>query len=414
MTASLPDSYSFDRANRRLSLSPRDPGFFRDPWPAYSALHAEGGVFYWSQQNMWCFGRHDDVNRLLRDRRLGRENRWGAPLNPAPGRGHLAAFDRVESGSILEREPPSHTRLRSLLTRAFVSRQVEKLKPRIARLASSLIDAFPADRPFDLMPAFATPIPLTVICELLGVPLDKGDELLRWSHAMCEMYVADRAHETELAADRASADFAAYVRAVVADRKRALGEDLISALITARDAGEKLDDDELVSTCVLLLNAGHEATVHQTGNAVKTLLEQGGDPRRWFAGDAATEATVEECLRFDPPLHMFTRYVYEAFEPAPGVTVEPGQSIGLLLGMANRDPLAFEAPDEFRPGRPDQKNVTFGAGIHFCIGAPLARLELQTGLRALFDHRPYIALAEAPRYRNSWHFHGLERLEVTA
>ncbi|MFZ1681281.1 MAG: cytochrome P450 [Rhizobiaceae bacterium] len=411
--SALPDSFAFAPGTRRLRLDPRDPGFFRDPWPAYAALHAEGGVFCWAQQNLWCFGRHDDVNRLLRDRRLGRENRWGAPLNPAPGRAHLAAFDRVESGSILEREPPSHTRLRSLLTRAFVSRQVEKLKPRIERLAGTLVDGFPAGRAFDLMPSFATPIPLTIICDLLGVPLDKGDELLRWSHAMCEMYVADRAHETELAADRASADFAAYVRAVVADRKRALGEDLISALINARDAGEKLDDDELVSTCVLLLNAGHEATVHQTGNAVKTLIEQGGDPRRFFADEATAEASVEECLRFDPPLHMFTRYVYETFEPVPGVSVEPGQSIGLLLGMANRDPLCFEAPDEFRPGRPDQKNVTFGAGIHFCIGAPLARLELQTGLKVLFDRCPGLALAEPPRYRNSWHFHGLERLEVT-
>lgn len=410
--SALPDSFAFDPDKRRLRLDPRDPAFYDNPWASYGELHRHGGVFFWEDYDLWCFGGHDDVNRLLRDKRLGRENRWGAPLNPPPGRDHLADFDRVEAGSILEREAPAHTRLRALLTRAFVSRQVERLKPRIEALANDLIGAFPAGGSVDLIAAFATPIPLTVICEMLGVPVSAGPQLLDWSHAMVEMYTrrADRA--TEERANAASADFAAFVIGHVAERRRNPGDDLLSLLIAARDHGEKLTDDELVSTTVLLLNAGHEATVHQTGNAVKTILDQGGDPRRFFATPEATEATIEECLRFDAPLHMFTRYVYEEFDAAPGVTVKPGQSIGLLLGMANRDPSAFEEPDAFRPGRADQKNVTFGAGIHFCIGAPLARVEMQTGLKVLFDRLPGLRLAETPHYRDSFHFHGLETVKV--
>lgn len=410
----LPASFAFDAKTRRLRLDPRDPGFFQDPWPSYAALHAASPVFFWEEYGFWCFGGHDDVNRLLRDRRLGRENRWGAPLNPDAGRNHLGNFDRIESGSLLEREPPVHTRLRTLVNRAFVSRSVERLRPRIGELAENLADNLPSGRPFDLLPAFATPIPVTVICELLGVPVAMAAALLGWSHAICEMYVPQRSRQTEFAADKAAAEFGAFLKTHVADHRNSRSDDLLALLIGVRDAGEKLSDDELISTCVVLLNAGHEATVHQTGNAVKTILEQGGDPRRFFASPEQTEQTVEEALRIDAPLHMFTRYAYEEAELAPGIMVKPGQQVGLLLGMANRDPLAFDAPDEFRPGRPDQKNVTFGAGIHFCIGAPLARLEMQVSLATLFDRHPGLRLAAEPLYRDSFHFHGLGSLEVSA
>jgi len=186
----------------------------------------------------------------------------------------------------------------------------------------------------------------------------------------------------------------------------------LSALIAVRDTGEKLSDAELISTCVLLLNAGHEATVHQTGNAVKSILDQGGDARRFFATPELAAASVEEALRFDAPLHMFTRYAYEAVDLG-AVTLKPGEQVALLLGAANRDPSAFEVPNEFRPDRADQKNVSFGAGLHFCIGAPLARLELQESLSVLFSRLPELKLNAAPRYRDSYHFHGLESLMLS-
>jgi len=400
-------------SRHRLSVSqnPRDPAFVQDPYRFYADMHRASNVFFWEEYGMWCVASYDQVNALLRDRRFGRENRWGAPLNPDEGRGHLGDFDRIESGSLLEREPPAHTRLRTLVNRAFVSRSVERLRPRISTLANGLIDALPADQPFDLLPSFATPIPLTVICELLGVPVASANDLLSWSHAMCEMYVPHRSRETEIRANRASAEFGAFLTAHIEEHRHNGADDLLSALIAVRDTGEKLSDDELISTCVLLLNAGHEATVHQTGNAVKTILDQGGDPRRFFNTPEAAAATVEEALRFDAPLHVFTRYAYEDVDLGP-VILKPGEQVALLLGAANRDPSTFEAPDQFRPGRKDQKNVSFGAGLHFCIGAPLARLELQESLSVLFSRLPTLALKAPPRYRDSYHFHGLERLLV--
>lgn len=394
-----------------VSQDPHDPAFVQDPYGFYAEMHAASPVFFWEEYGMWCASGYDQVNALLRDRRLGRENRWGAPLNPAEGRDHLTDFDRIESGSLLEREPPAHTRLRTLVNRAFVSRSVERLRPRIATLANALLDALPAGQAFDLLPAYATPIPLTVICELLGVPVDRGDDLLAWSHAMCEMYVPHRSRETEERANHASAAFGAFLTNHIDEHRHNGADDLLSALIAVRDTGEKLSDAELISTCVLLLNAGHEATVHQTGNAVKTILDQGGDPRRFFETPEMAAASIEETLRFDAPLHMFTRYAYEPFDLGP-VTLRAGEQVALLLGAANRDPAAFEAAHEFQPGRPDQKNVTFGAGLHFCIGAPLARLELQESLTVLFFRYPDLGIQQPPLYRDSYHFHGLESLIV--
>lgn len=394
-----------------VSQDPHDPVFVQDPYGFYAEMHAASPVFFWEDYGMWCASGYDQVNALLRDRRLGRENRWGAPLNPAEGRDHLMDFDRIESGSLLEREPPAHTRLRTLVNRAFVSRSVERLRPRIAELSNALLGSLPEAEAFDLLPAFATPIPLTVICELLGVPVARGDDLLAWSHAMCEMYVPHRARETEEKANRAASEFGAFLISHIAEHRQNGADDLLSALIAVRDTGEKLSDAELISTCVLLLNAGHEATVHQTGNAVKTILEQGGDPLRFFATTEQAAASIEETLRYDAPLHMFTRYAYEPFDLGP-VTLRTGEQVALLLGAANRDPAAFDAPHEFRPGRPDQKNVTFGAGLHFCIGAPLARLELQESLTVLFSRYPDLRIQQPPRYRDSYHFHGLESLIV--
>ncbi len=168
----------------------------------------------------------------------------------------------------------------------------------------------------------------------------------------------------------------------------------------------------MITTAILLLNAGHEATVHQTGNAVKAILESGLDPAELFANPESTAKTVEECLRFDAPLHMFTRYAYEEIDLGDGILLKPGNQIGLMLGAGNRDPWAFASPDTFMPDRTDQKNLSFGAGIHFCIGAPLARLELQVALKVLFDRLPNLRFKERPIYRDTFHFHGLERLDV--
>lgn len=403
-----------------MSLDPHDQGFVQDPYAAYAALHEQHPVFFWEDLGMWCFGGYDDVNRLLRDRTLGRQNPAGVPGAPSvsTGRDHLRRFDGVEAHSMLELEPPAHTRLRTLVNRAFVSRQVERLRPRVEALANSLIDRFPRHEPFDLLSAYAAPLPITIIAEMLGVPTAMGSQLIDWSHAMVKMYTPGRSRDAEDAADRAAGEFADFLRDYVGERRKKPGDDLLSLLISAQEDGQKLNEDELISSVILLLNAGHEATVHQTGNAVATIMAEAHDGRirvpDLIATPEATAATVEECLRFDAPLHMFTRYVYADSAIAEGVEVKAGQQIGLLLGMANRDPRAFSRPARFEPRRIDQKNVSFGAGIHFCIGAPLARLELQASIRTLFERVPKLEFAESPAFSDTWHFHGLERLMVTA
>ncbi|MGH6761458.1 MAG: cytochrome P450 [Phyllobacterium sp.] len=398
----------------QVRLDPHDDAFVQNPYAAYAQFHEKSRAFYWENYGFWCFSGYDDVNRLLRDRRFGRENRDSEAdcQGIAGDRAHLKDFDHVERYSMLELEPPTHTRLRTLVNRAFVSRQVERLRPRVEALAHELIDRFEADRSVDLLPAFAAPIPVTVIAEMLGAPTESAPQLLDWSHRMVAMYMHGRDRVTEENANRAAAEFSGFLRDYTNRRRKEPRDDLLSLLIAAEEEGAKLSEDELITTAILLLNAGHEATVHQTGNAVKTILESGSNPAALFADDASAAKTVEECLRFDAPLHMFMRYAYERVELDGGIIIEPGQQIGLMLGAANRDPLAFEAPHAFRPDRSDQKNASFGAGIHFCIGAPLARLELQTSLKALFDRLPGLRLAETPRYRDTYHFHGLDRLVV--
>lgn len=414
MTKSMLPYLAFDPASRRLRLDPHEPAFFQNPYEAYGFLHRASNAFFWEDFGFWCLGGFDDVNRLLRDRRFGRQNPAGIPDTRGIGedRTHLAAFDAIEANSMLELEPPVHTRLRTLVNRAFVSRQVERLRPRVEKLANDLIDRFDPAGAVDLLPAFAAPLPITIIAEMLGVPVEMGPQLLDWSHRMVAMYMHGRTRDTEDTANRATGEFSDFLRFHIGERRKAPADDLLSLLVSAQEDGQKLSEDEMVSSAILLLNAGHEATVHQTGNAVRSILAQGGDPRRFFASPEATAATVEECLRFDAPLHMFTRYAYQPIEVGPGIVVQPGETVGLLLGMANHDPLAFAEPLAFRPERTDQKNVSFGAGIHFCIGAPLARLELQVSLKTLFERHPTLHLAEQPRFRDTYHFHGLETLAV--
>ena len=413
-TVPPPPYLSFDAKTRRLSLDPHDDGFVQNPYEAYAWLHGVAKTFFWENYGFWCFGGYEDVNRLLRERRLGREKPAGAPDSQGNlgERAHLAAFDAIEANSMLELEPPVHTRLRTLVNRAFVSRQVERLRPRVEALANDLIDRFDPSRPVDLLPSYAAPLPITIIAELLGVPVDMGPQLLDWSHRMVAMYMHGRTRETEEDANRAALEFSDFLRGYVAQRREKPADDLLSLLISARDDGQKLSEDELVSSAILLLNAGHEATVHQTGNAVRTVLNAGGDPRRFFATPQQAAATVEECLRYDAPLHMFTRYANDWIDLSPGVVIAPGERVGLLLGAANNDPAAFEQPRRFDPARTDQKNVSFGAGIHFCVGAPLARLELQIGLKVLFERLPALRLAFEPAYRDAYHFHGLEMLKA--
>jgi unspecific monooxygenase len=389
-----------------LVQSPTERRFVQNPYPFYERARAAGPFFLWQDYGLVCTPSHAAVSAILRDRRFGRE----VPADRrAPVPDHLAPFHAVEDHSMLELEPPRHTRLRALVLRAFTSRRIAALAPEIAALSHALIDALPEGE-IDLLPDFAQKLPVIVIARLLGVPEAMAPQLLAWSGAMVAMYQARRTRATEDAAAAAARDFAAFLRGYVEERRARPADDLITHLIAAEAEGSRLTPDELISTCILLLNAGHEATVHALGNGVKALIEHGTDPAA--LAPAAIEGTVEEILRFDPPLHLFTRWVYEPAE-IMGHRFAPGDRVGLLLAAANRDPGIWDAPARFRPARIPKPHTSFGAGLHFCLGAPLARLELQIALPILFARMPGLRLAGTPRYADLYHFHGLERLAVT-
>jgi unspecific monooxygenase len=391
----------------RLAQSPTDPAFVQDPYPFYDRARSGGPLFFWQDYDLVCATSAVAVSAILKDRRFGREipAERQPPIPP-----HLAPFYAVEAHSMLELEPPRHTRLRGLVLRAFTSRRIAALGPEIAALAHQLIDALP-EGGFDLLPAFAQRIPVIVIARLLGVPEDRSDDLLSWSNAMVGMYQARRTRLTEDRAVAAAEAFVAFMRSYVEERRSRPADDLITHLIAAESEGDRLSTDELIATCILLLNAGHEATVHTLGNGVKALL--GCRKRAEALAPDRIDATVEEILRFDPPLHMFTRWAYEDVEIG-GHRFRRGDQVGCLLAAANRDPGAWDRPSRFDPARPVRVHLSFGAGLHFCVGAPLARLELQVALPILFGRLPGLRFTSPPRYADLYHFHGLARMAMRA
>ncbi len=382
-----------------LHQPPTEPAFVQNPYPFYDRARAAGPLFHWADYNLPCTTTHAATNAILRDRRFGRE-----PVDQLRIPDHLKPFYAVEAHSMLELEPPRHTRLRALVLRAFTNRRIKALGPEITQLTHDLIDRFP-DGEHDLLDTFCRPLPVTIIARLLGVPEAMAPDLLKWSNAMVMMYQAGRTRADEDAAVRATEEFVAFMRGYVDQRRADPRDDLISSLIAAEEHGEKLSTDELITTCILLLNAGHEATVHSMGNGLNLCLRDGHRP------GADPAPFVEEIFRIDPPLHMFTRYCYEPVE-VQGHQFQRGDQIGLLLAAANHDPAAYPDPTHFDPARNGPPQLAFGAGLHFCVGAPLARLELQIALPILFERCPDLRLTHRPHYADIYHFHGLDRLKV--
>ncbi len=389
-----------------LVQSPTDPAFIADPYAFYDRARAGGALFWWQDYALPCAVSHAAVQAILRDRRFGRA--WPAGMEP-PIPDHLAPFYAVEAHSMLELEPPRHTRLRGLVLHAFTARRIAALAPEIAALARSLADAMP-DAPHDLLDSFARPLPVTIIARLLGVPTDMGPQLLSWSNAMVRMYLAQRSPADETAAVAATVAFVDFLTRHIAARRARPDDDLITHLIAAEDHGQRLSTDEMIATCILLLNAGHEATVHTIGNGVRLLLTEGVVP----TPDTAP-AVVEEIMRHDPPLHVFTRIAQQDVTLF-GHAFAQGDRVQVLLGAANRDPAIWTDPQRFDPGRfaldKGPQHAAFGAGLHFCLGATLARLELQIALPILFARHPRLRPAGPAPWRDAYHFHGLETLPV--
>jgi cytochrome P450 len=386
-----------------------DPGVVADPYPSFARAREVAPVQWHEGLGLWLAFTHAEVNAVLRDRRLGRI--W-VDREPA---GRFESFNLIHRNAILEMEPPHHTRLRRLISTAFARGHVERLRPWVEELAGRLVDELLEEsagtRPVDLL-TMAEQLPVAVIAELLGVP-EADRQLLRpWSNAIVKMYEYERTRQREDAAERAADEFVAYLRELAADRRRHPGDDLVSHLVSVRDAdGDRLTEDELVTTCILLLNAGHEATVNVTANGTLALLRHSDQLRRLRADRSLLPTAIEEFMRFDSPLQLFERTATEDVEVG-GITVEKGQKIAALLGSANHDPAVFGDPETLDVGRAENPHVSFGAGVHFCIGAPLARVELQASFGALLDRTSSLELGGEPVRRTEFVIRGLAELPV--
>ena len=391
-----------------LDLS--DPAVVADPYPAFAAARARGPVQWDPALGLWLAFGHAESNAVLRDRRLGRI--W-SDRTPAE---RFGSFNLIHRNAILEMEPPTHTRLRRLISAAFARGHVERLRPWVQQLADSLVDELVersgGHTPVDVLSGMAEELPVAVIAELLGVPAADRPLLRPWSNAIVKMYEYGRTRQIEDDAETAAAEFVAYLRELAAERRQAPGEDLLTHLVTVRDAdGDRLTEDELVTTCILLLNAGHEATVNVSGNGLLALLEHPDQLARLRADPGLLPTAIEELMRFDSPLQLFERTATEDVEIA-GVTVERGQKIAALLGSANRDPAVFADADVLDVGRTDNPHISFGAGVHFCIGAPLARVELQASFGALLSRASRLELGAPARRRPEFVIRGLQDLPV--
>jgi pimeloyl-[acyl-carrier protein] synthase len=392
-----------------VSFNPMDPDFVRNPYPIYHRLRAEDPV-HRSPLGFWVLTRYDDVQAVLRDPRFAKE---------AIATVVAARFGMTTPSiglSMLDRDPPDHTRLRGLVSKAFTPRVVEVLRPHIQEIVDGLLDRAEGAGRMDLIDDFAYPLPVIVICELLGVPVEDRERFRHWGVDIARgldgvlLPPDSEIHQRSLASRRALAD---YFRTLIAARRAAPRGDLLSGLIAAEEAGDKLSEEELLATCILLLVAGHETTVNLIGNGTLALLRHPAELRRLRENPALIGSAVEELLRFDGPVQRTARVPSEDVTIA-GKRIARGDLVLPFIGAADRDPAQFPDPDRLDITRADNRHIAFGWGIHFCLGAPLARVEGQIAINTIVKRLPKLALAtEKPEHRQSLTLRGLVALPVT-
>lgn len=383
----------------RLDLTA--PEVVADPYPYFAEERRRHPVARHEPSGTWLTFDHASVNAVLRDRRLGRIWRDKEPAD------RFEPFNLLHRNQMMENEPPQHTRLRRLVAGAFARGHVERLRPRVRELAADLLSVVDPER-FDVIEEYAEPLPVLVIAELLGVPTELAPRLRAWSQAIVRMYEVAPSEQHKDAAVQAASDFAETVRELARARAADPRDDLVSDLVAAREGDARLSEDEVVASAVLLLNAGHEASVNVFGNGLVAMLERGLRPE-----PDDVPACVEEMLRFDPALHLFERTA-TADVRVGEVTVREGEVIAALIGAANRDPAVFDEPDELRPTRDPNPHLAFGAGVHFCLGAPLARMELAESLALLWRRMPGLRMVEEPTSRGTFVLRGYTSVPVGA
>ncbi len=389
-----------------MEFDPYDPEVRADPYPAYRRLRRHTPVVR-SAAGMWLVSAYDDAQTVLRDRRFGRN--FARFLEAQIGDGPLRAlFDAM----LLYKDPPEHTRLRSLVAKAFGPRTIAAMRAEVQRLVDELLDARTADGALDVVGDLGYPLPVRVICRMLGIPEADTPCFREWSRALSAALDYVLTPEVVASASAAAAASIDYLRAFVAERRRAPGTDLLSRLVTAEDGGQRLAEMELIGTCMFLFGAGHETTTGLIGNGMLALLRHPTQLERLRRDPSLVPSAVEELLRYDSPVQMAGRVANERVV-IRDVAIEPGDVVVVLLGAANRDEARFPLPDRLDVGRPDNAPLSFGGGIHYCLGAPLAKLEAEIAIASLVARCPDLRVSDGdPAWRDTVVLRGLASLPV--
>lgn len=395
-------------------FNPFLPEHAADPYPFYERLRRSDPVYFSPALRGWILTRHADVAAVLNDPRFSVDRNQSKIFQRVNALGSLdPAFAEAITHNLLMLDPPDHTRLRRLVSRAFTPRMVERLRGRVESLVDELLEAQRDARQMDLIRDFAYPLPVTVIAEMLGVPVADRDRFKSWSDDLVTLLDPLQATDGLEPAQRAYFELRDYFRGVFAERRREPRDDLVSALVAIDEQGDSLNEAELVSLCMLLLGAGHETTTNLIGNAALALLRHPGERRRLQEDPSLIGSAVEEFLRYDSPIQATDRVATEDCD-IHGHAVRKGQLVAVVLGAANRDPARFADPDRLDLGRSDNDHLAFGRGVHFCLGAALARLEAQIAIPALLARFPRL---EGDTSALHWHrsiiLRGVEALPVS-
>ncbi len=398
-----------------MRFDPYSQSFAANPYPVYAYLRETRPIFHDPAFGMTFLTRHRDILEVLTDKRFGRARPFEArPAEAAhndPQR-RLPYYDRYVRRNLLETEGAMHRRLRRQLAAGLNSKRISQLSHEVQGIAGELVDKLDTAKGFDFIAELAEPLPVIVIATLLGWPDDQRHRLRGWSADIVRLYEKDASDDDAKRAELSSREFAMLLQSLADDRKSRPQGDLISELVSFETESGDLSRDELIASCMLLLNAGHEATVNAAGNGMLALLRHPDALDRLHDQPDLIEPAVEEMLRYDPPLHLFHRFATEDVTVA-GHDFRVGDTLGLLYGSANRDPAVFDNPDEFDIRRQPNRHLAFGAATHFCLGATLARLELRTLFAALLAKATRFELLDTqPEYRTGLVFRGLKRLMI--
>jgi cytochrome P450 len=400
-----------------IQFNPLSPEFQANPYAYYDMLRAGAPMFFWPDWGIWFLTRYDDCVAALKEPRLGRQilnymTREELGMTPEPP-DELKPLVYMQRNWLLLKDPPDHTRLRGLVHKAFTPRMVERLRHTIQNLTDRLLDAVQDSGQMDIINDLAVPLPVTVIAEMIGVPMDERDSFREWSRDLAGTLELTEAAEVYERGSRATEAFSAYLRDLIAERRQHPQDDLLSALVAAEEAGDKLTEDELIATTILLLIAGHETTSNLIGNGMLALLRNPDQLAKLKADPSLIRTAIEELLRYDSPVQMTARWVLEDMD-FNGQPMTKGQQVATMLGAANRDPGQFADPETLDIAREDNHHLAFGSGIHYCVGAPLARVEGQIAISTLLRRMPSLALTtDSPPYRDTYVLRGLRELVVT-